>query len=142
MNLSRHWQNRITLHRRWQRDQTPIQKQTKHKELSKPNTEHKGVYKKKIPNTQTKIKPSNPQTVTSPLSSLQRACCRRRRSPGCPSSQIEDWRTQIVLPLLRCSVLPLALPQGISLFFSLTLSQSLALYLTEIKKEMNRRSTS
>ena len=42
----------------------------------------------------------------------------------------------------RCLVLPPALPQGISLFFSLTLSQSLALYLTEIKKEMNRRSTS
>ena len=98
--------------------------------------------KKKIPNTQTKIKPSNPRTVTSPLSSPQRACRRHRCSPGRPSSQIEDRRTQIALPLLRCSVLPPALPQGISLFFSLTLSQSLCLYLTEINKEMNRRSTS
>ena len=31
-------------------------------------------------------------------------------------------------------MLPPALPQGISLFFSLTLSQSLSLYLTEMKK--------
>ena len=61
---------------------------------------------------------------------------------GHPSLQIEDRRTQIALPLLRCSVLPSALPQGISLFFSLTLSQSLALYLTKIKKEMNSKSTS
>ena len=110
MNPSRRWQNPMTLRCRWQRDQTPIQKQTKHKELSKPNTEHKGVYKnkkkkKKIPNTQTKIKPNNPQTVTSSLSSPQRACRRRCRSPGLPSSQIRDRRTQIVLPLLRCSVL-------------------------------------
>ena len=59
---------------------------------SKPNTEHRSVYqkkkKKKIPNTQTKTKPSNPRTVMSPSSSPQWACRRRRRN-GRPSSQID-----------------------------------------------------
>ena len=45
-------------------------------------------------------------------------------------SEIGDRRTQIALPLLRCSVLPPALPQGISLFFSLTLSQSLSFFIS------------
>ena len=39
MNPSCRWQNPIMSRRRWQRDQTPIQKQTKHRELSKPNIE-------------------------------------------------------------------------------------------------------
>ena len=77
-------------------NQTQRTQQTKHRAhrcLSKK--------KKKIPNTQTKTKPSNPQTVKS----TQRAHRRRRRSPDCPSSQIGDRRTQIALPFLRCSVL-------------------------------------
>ena len=43
----------------------PQYKSKPNTELSKPNTEHRGVYqkkKKKIPNTQTKIKPSKPLT--------------------------------------------------------------------------------
>ena len=93
-----------------------------------------------MPNTQTKTKPqqtkpSNPRS--------------RRRSSlvvvvvARPSSQIADLRSEIAdrstsAPVLgaRCSMLPPALPQGISLFFSLALSQSLSLslYLTEMKK--------
>ena len=95
--------------------------------------------KKKIPNTQTKTKPSNPRTVTSPSSLLQLTHHLRRRSPGRPSSQIVDRRSENAdrsasSPVLgaRHSVLLSALFQGISLFFSLTLSQSLSLYLTEI----------
>ena len=60
-------------------------------ELSKPNTEHRGVYqkkKKKILNTQTKTKPSNPRTVTLLSSSPQRAR-RRCRRDGRHSSQID-----------------------------------------------------
>ena len=81
------WQNPITSRHRWQRDQTPIQKQTKHKTQQ---TKHRAQRclskkkKKKIPNTQTKTKPSNPWTITS---SPQRA--RRRRRNGHPSSQID-----------------------------------------------------
>ena len=130
----------------WHRDQTPIQKQTKNRELSKPNTEHRGVYqkKKKIPNTQTKTKPSNPRMVTSLSSSLQRAhrCC--YRLPSRPSSQIDivDGRSVIGSSLCasasalvsgaRCFLRQSGPP---SRFFSLTLSQtlslSLSLYLTE-----------
>ena len=97
------------------------------------------IKKKKKPNTQTKTKPqqtkpSNPRS--------------RRRSSlvvvvvACPSSQIADLRSEIAdrstsAPVLgaRYSMLPPALPQGISLFFSLALSQSLSLslYLTEMK---------
>ena len=42
----------------------PQYKSKPNTELSKPNTKHRGVYqkKKKIPNTQTKIKPSKPLT--------------------------------------------------------------------------------
>ena len=53
----------ITSRHRWQRDQTPIQKQTKHRTQQ---TKHKAQRclskKKKISNTQTKIKPSKPLT--------------------------------------------------------------------------------
>ena len=45
------------------REIKPQYKSKPNTELSKPNTEHRGVYqKKKIPNTQTKIKPSKPLT--------------------------------------------------------------------------------
>ena len=81
------WQNPITSRRRWQRDQTPIQKQTKHRtQQTKHRAQRCLSKKKKNPKTQTKTKPSNPRTVTSP----QRARCPRRRSPGRLSSQIED----------------------------------------------------
>ena len=75
------------------REIKPQYKSKPNTELSKPNTEHRGVYqkkKKKIPNTQTKIKPNKPLTH-------RRSRRRRRRSPSRPSSQI-------ALPLLRCSV--------------------------------------
>ena len=123
-------------------------------ELSKPNTltqrtEHRGVYqkkKKKIPNTQTKTKPSNPQTVTSPSSSPQRAC-RHCHHNGRPSSQIDidivDGRSVIGIRLIALLSAPMSdarqssasllpLPPAVwppSRFFSLTLS--LSLYLTE-----------
>ena len=125
----------------WQRDQTPIQKKPNTENSSKPNTKVFIKKKKKIPNTQTKTKPSNRRTVTSPSSSLQLTHRRCRRSPGRPSSQIVDRRSEIgerkslcLCSGARYTVLPPALPQGISLSFSLTLSQSLSLYLTEMKK--------
>ena len=73
----------------WQRSNPITQYKSKPKsELSKlstltQRTEHRGVYqkKKKIPNTQTKTKPSNPRSP-SPSSSLQRAPRRRRRNGG------------------------------------------------------------
>ena len=132
--------NPINPSRRWRlasrrvvagREIKPQYKSKPNTELSKPNTEHRGVYqkkKKKIPNKQTKIKPSKPLTHG-------RSRHRRRRrhcSPGHPSSQIEDRRTQIALPLLRCSVFAArcSLRPSVKVFrsfFSLTLSQSLAL---------------
>ena len=112
---------------------------------SKPNTEHRGVYQKKkkkspiLSNTQTKTKPSNPRMVMSLSSSLQLARRRRHRhrSPGRPSSQIVDRRSENAdrfasAPVLgaRRSVHSSALLQGISLFFSLTLSQSLSFFIS------------
>ena len=95
-----------------------------------------------LSNTQTKTKPSNPRMVTSPSSLPQLTRRRCHRSPGRPSSQIVDQRLENAdhsasAPVLgaRRSVHSPALPQGISLFFSLTLSQSLSLYLTEIKRK-------
>ena len=75
---------------------------------------------------------------------------RRRRSivvvarPVAPHRRSKNADRSASAPVLgaRRSMLLPAFPEGISLFFSLTLSQSLALYLTEIKTEMNRRSTS
>ena len=103
----------------------PQYKSKPNTELNKPNTEHRGVYqkkKKKIPNTQTKTKPSNPQTVTSPSSSPQH---RRRRSPGRPSSQIEERRSLCLCSSARCS--PLNATSGLPWrYFALFLSNSLS----------------
>ena len=95
-------------------------------------TKHRGVYKKKkkIPNTQTKTKPSNPQTVTSPSSSPQLACRHHRCLPGRPSSQIVDRRSENAdrsasAPVLaaRCSLRPsLKVFRSFSLWLSLSLS--------------------
>ena len=108
---------------------------TEQKQNKLQQTKHRGVYlKKKIPNTQTKTKPqqtkpSNPWSRR--RSSLVVVIVTRPSSQiGDRRSEIVDQRLQIALPLLRCSVLPLALPQGISLFFSLTLSQSLSLFIS------------
>ena len=130
------------LSRRWQRSNPITQYKSKPKsDLSKPNTltqriEHRGVYqkkKKKIPNTQTKTKRSNPRTVTSPSLLPQRAR-RRRRHNGCPSSQIDidivDGRSVIGIRLITLPSAPVSgarqprcflhlrqsgLPQGFSL---------------------------
>ena len=87
--------------------------------------------KKKIPNTQTKTKPSNPRTVTLPQRARR---CRRRRLPDRPSSQIGDRRTQIALPLLQCSVLAArcSLRPSLKVFrsFSLWLSLSLSPFIS------------
>ena len=73
LNPSRRWQNPITLRRRWQRDQTPIQKQTKHRGAPANQTQSTEVFiKKKIPNTQTKTNP-----VTHEWSRGRRHRCRR-----------------------------------------------------------------
>ena len=62
---------------------------------------------------------------------------RRHRLPGRPSSQIVDRRSENAdrfasAPVLgaRRSVHSSALPQGISLFFSLTLSESLSFFIS------------
>ena len=116
INPSRRW--RLASHHvvaGWQRDQTPIQKQTKHRTQQ---TKHRAQRclskkkKKKIPNTQTKIKPSKPLTHGR---SRRR---RRRRSEivvvvivrlVAPHrrSEIGERRTQIGV---RCS--PLGAPSG------------------------------
>ena len=129
------------------REIKPQYKSKPNTELSKPNTEHRGVYQKK--KKKSPIHKPKPNPVTHGRSRRRR----RRRSdlvvvvvarPVALHRRSENTDRSASAPVLgaRCLVLPPALPQGISLFFSLTLSQSLALYLTEIKKEMNRRSTS
>ena len=142
------WQNPITSCRRWQKDQTPIQKQTKYRTQQ---TKHRAQRclskkKKKIPNTQTKTKPSNPQTVTSSSLSPQRAH-RRRCHNGRPSSQIDidivDGRSVIVSSLCRlrlclcagercslASLLPSAVRPSLKVFFSNSLSDSQSLSLS------------
>ena len=60
MNPSCRWQNPIMSRRRWQRDQTPIQKQTKHRELQQ--TKHKGSPANQTQSTEVFIKKKkNPQ---------------------------------------------------------------------------------
>ena len=100
---------------------------------SKPNTKHRGVYKKKkkkkIPNTQTKTKPSNPRMVTSLSSSPQLARRHRRRSPGHPLSQIVDQRLENADRSASASVL--GAPSGPpSTYFALFLSDSLSVSLS------------
>ena len=79
---------------------------------SKPNTEVFIKKKKKIPNTQTKTKPQQ----TKPSNPRSRRCSSlvivvvARRLALHRRSQILDRRSQIALPLLRCLVLPPALP--------------------------------
>ena len=97
----------------------PIQKQTKHKTQQTKHTDTEdraqrclSKKKKKIPNTQTKTKPSNPRTVTSPSSSPQRARRLRRRN-GRPSSQIDidivDRPSVIGIRLIALPFAPLPL---------------------------------
>ena len=103
------------------------------------------IKKKKIPNTQTKTKASNPRTVTS---SPQRAPRRRRRNSR-PSSQIDidivDGRSVIGSLLYRlrlclcagewsssASLLPPAVRPSLKVFLSNSLSdsQSLSLFIS------------
>ena len=132
------------------REIKPQNKSKPKTKLNKPNTEHRGVYQKKIPNTQTKTKPSNPWTITS---SPQRA--RRRRRNGHPSSQIDicsqididivDGRSVIGSSLCRlrlclcagercssASWLPPAVRPSLKVFLSNSLSdsQSLSLFIS------------
>ena len=88
----------ITSRCRWLAERSiPIQKQTKqaNTELSKPNTEHRGVYqkKKKIPNTQTKIKPSKPLTHG-----------RSRRRRRCHSEPVVVVVVRLVTPHCRSEI--------------------------------------
>ena len=93
------------------REIKPQYKSKPNTELSKPNTEHRGVYqkKKKISNTQTKIKPSKPLTHGR---SRRRRRCRselvvvRLVAPH-RKSEIRERRAQIGV---RCS--PLGAPSG------------------------------
>ena len=123
----------ITSRHRWQRDQTPIQKQTKHKELNKPNTEHIGVYQKKKKSPIHKPK-SNPVNHL-PMDGHVAAASSSSLSSFAWSPLIADQRSENAdrsasAPVLgvRCSMLPPALRQGISLFFlsdSFSVSRSL-----------------
>ena len=118
---------------------------------SKPNTEvlqqtkHRGVYqkkKKKSPIRKPKPNPSKPNPVTHDHVTVVVAAARSSSSSSLTRSpliadcrsEIRDRRSLCLCSSARCSVVPPALPQGISLFFSLTLSQSLSLYLIEMKK--------
>ena len=99
------------------------------------------IKKKKIPNTQTKIKPSKPFTH-----GRSRRRHRRRNelvvvvvarlvAPH-RRSEIGERRSLCLCSGAQCS--PLSAPSSPpSRYFALFLSESLALYLTEIKKEMN-----
>ena len=120
------WQNLITSRRRWQRDQTPIQKQTKHRTQQTKHRAQRCLSKKKIPNTQTKTKPSNPRTVTSPSSSPQRARRHCHRN-GRPSSQIDidivDGRLVIGIQLIALPSTPLPLHRW-AVFVSLVASSA------------------
>ena len=88
----------------------------------------RGVYlkKKKIPNTQFKTKPQQTKPSNPPRS---RHCDAAAHScSSLPSSLAPHRRSEIANCSASALVLPAALPQGISLFFSLTI--------TEMKNEM------
>ena len=124
---------------RWQRNQTPMPNIAYTEQISKsksnstgnskPNTERQRCLskkKKKIPNTQSKSKPQQTKPSNPPQS-------RRRDATACscsssPSSLAPHRRSEIADCSASAPVLPPALPQGISLFFSLTI--------TEMKNEM------
>ena len=116
---------------RWQRNQTPMPNIAYTEQISKsksnstgnskPNTERQRcLSKKKSPIHNPKANPSKPNLVThhnhvAAMPQLARARCRRRRSP-----LIADRRSQIALPLLRCSLRP-----SLKVFLSFSLSLSL-----------------
>ena len=136
INPSRRW--RLASRRvvaGWQRDQTPIQKQTKHrtqqtKHRAQRCLSKKKKKKKKSPIHKPKSNPVNHLPTDGHVAAVSSSSL--ARSPLIADRRLENADRSASAP-----VLPPALPQGISLFFSLTLSQALTLYLTEIKKEMN-----
>ena len=126
------WQNLITSRRRWQRDQTPIQKQTKHRTQQ---TKHKAQRclskKKKISNTQTKIKPSKPLTHgrSRRRSELIVVVVVRLVAPH-RRSKIGERRSLCLCSGARCSLLdaPSGPPSRYFALFSLWLFLSLSLF--------------
>ena len=132
--------------RRWQRNQSggreikpqcpilPIQSKSAKANQTQQATANqtqrdRGVYlkkKKKIPNTQSKSKPQQTKPSNPPQSRRRDATARSCSSS--PSSLAPHRRSEIADCSASAPVLPPALPQGISLFFSLTI--------TEMKNEM------
>ena len=117
--------------------------QTKHRGAPANQTQRcLSKKKKKSPIRKPKPNPSKPNPVTHDHVTVVVAAARSSSSSSLARSpliadcrsEIRDRRSLYLCSSARCSVVPPSLPQGISLFFSLTLSQSLSLYLIEMKK--------
>ena len=131
----------ITSHRRWQRDQTPIQKQTKHRTQQ---TKHRAQRclskkKKKSPIHKPKSNPVNHLPMDGHVTAVVAAASSSSSSSFAWSPLIADRRLEnadhsasALMLGVRRSVLPPALRQGISLFFlsdSFSVSRSLVFIL-------------
>ena len=118
INLSRRW--RLASRRvvaGWQRDQTPIQKQTKHRTQQTKHRAQRCLSKKKSPIHKPKSNPVNHL----PTDGHVAVASSSSSSSFAWSPLIADWRSEngerrSVFGVRR-SVLPPALRQGISLFF-------------------------
>ena len=125
------WQNPITSRRRWQRDQTPIQKQTKHRTQQTKHRAQRCLSKKKKKSPIHKPKP-NPITH-------RRSRHRRRRHSELVvvvvarpvalhrRSEIGEHRSLCLYSDARCSLRP---SLKVFRFFSLWLSLSLSLFIS------------
>ena len=143
------WQKREGYFLLWQRNQTHHVASSL-AEKSNPNTKAKQTPANQTqrfsnkPNTEVFIKKKKkkspihkpkPNPVTHGHIAIVVAAARSSSSLSLSRSPlIADCRSLCFYSGAWCSVLPPTLSQGISLFFSLTLSQSLSLYLIEMKK--------
>ena len=130
------------------REIKPQYKSKPNTELSKPNTEHRGVYqkkKKKSPIHKPKSNPVNHLPTDGHVAAVVAAASSSSSSSFAWSPLIADRRSENAnrsasAPVLgvRRSVLPLALHQGISLFFlsdSFSVSRSLIFISLKLKRK-------
>ena len=135
----------ITSRRRWQRDQTPIQKQTKHRTQQTKHRAQRCLSKKKKKKKSPIHKPKSNPVNHLPTDGHVAAVSSLLSSSLAWSPLIADRRSEnadrsasaLVLSVRR-SVLPPALRQGISLFFlsdSFSISRSLIFISLKLKRK-------